>query len=64
MNTFANAGDVDLISDLGRSPGGGRGNPLQFSSLENPMDREAWCGHKGTMHAGTHIREAICLTPI
>ena len=37
-----NAGDVGLISGLGRSPGGGHGNPLQYSCLENPMDRGAW----------------------
>ena len=37
-----NAGDVDLIPGLGRSPGEGRGNPPQYSCLENPMDRGAW----------------------
>ena len=31
-----------LIPGLGRSPGGGNGNPLQYSCLENPMDRGAW----------------------
>ena len=35
-------GDTVLISGLGRSPGGGNGNPLQYSSLENLMDRGAW----------------------
>ena len=30
------------IPELGRSPGGGHGNPLQYSCLENPMDRKAW----------------------
>ena len=35
-------GDLDLIPGLGRSPGGGNGNPLQYSCLENPMDRGAW----------------------
>ena len=35
-------GDVDSILGLGRSPGEGDGNPLQYSCLENPMDREAW----------------------
>ena len=34
--------DLDLIRGLGRSPGGGHGNPLQYSCLENPMDRGAW----------------------
>ena len=37
-----NAGDQDLISGSGRSPGEGNGNPPQYSCLENPMDRGAW----------------------
>ena len=44
-NTSANIGDIrDSVSIPGseRSPGGGHGNPLQYSSLENPMDRGAW----------------------
>ena len=44
-NSPANAGDVrdrGLIPGLGRSPGGGNGNSLQYSCLENPMDRGAW----------------------
>ena len=44
-NTAANAGDIrDLgsIPGSGRFPGGGNGNPLQYSCLENPMDRGAW----------------------
>ena len=36
------ARDSGLISGLERSPGGGHGKPLQYSCLENPMDREAW----------------------
>ena len=36
------ARDLGLIPGLGRSPGGGHGNPLQYSCLENPMDRGAW----------------------
>ena len=35
-------GGVGLILGLGRSPGGGNGNPLQYSCLENPIDRGAW----------------------
>ena len=35
-----NAGDLDSIPGLGRSPEEGHGNPLQYSCLENPMDRE------------------------
>ena len=38
----ANAGDVGLIAGSGRSPGEGNGKPLQYSCLENPMDRGAW----------------------
>ena len=34
--------DVGLIPESGRSSGGGHGNPLQYSYLENPTDREAW----------------------
>ena len=41
-NPPANAGDAGSIPVLGRSPGGGNGNPLQFSCLGNPLDREAW----------------------
>ena len=41
-NLPANAGDVGLIPGSGRSPGEGSGNPLQYSCLGNPMDREAW----------------------
>ena len=37
-----NAGDLGSIPGSGRSPGEGNGNPLQYSYLENPMDREAW----------------------
>ena len=35
--------DVGLIPGSGRSPAGGNGNPLQYSCLENPVDRGAWC---------------------
>ena len=45
-----NAGDPGLIPELGRSPGGGHGNPLQYSCLENPMGREA-C--RATVHRGS-----------
>ena len=51
INTLlANARDIrdsDSIPGSGRSPGGGNGNPLQYSSLENPMDRGAW---RATVH--------------
>ena len=42
-----NVGDVGSIPGLGRSPGEGNGNPLQYSCLENPMDRGAW---RATVH--------------
>ena len=45
-----NARDPGLIPGWGRSPGEGNGNPLQFSCLENPMDREAW---QATVHEVT-----------
>ena len=38
----ANAGDVSSISGLGKSPGDGKGNSLQYSCLGNPMDRGGW----------------------
>ena len=41
------AGDVSSIPGLGRFSGGGHGNPLQYSCLENPMDRIAW---QATVH--------------
>ena len=41
-NLPAIAGDPGSILGLGRSPGGGNGNPLQYSCLEKPMDRGAW----------------------
>ena len=49
-NPLGNAGDIrdsGSILGWGRSPGGGHGNPLQYSCLENPMDRGAW---QATVH--------------
>ena len=40
--SVCNAGDWGLIPELGRSPGEGNGNPLQYPCLENPMDRAPW----------------------
>ena len=54
-NLSANAGDirdVGSIPGLGRSPGGGHGNPLQYSCLENPTDRGAW---QATVHRVTEL---------
>ena len=41
--SFSNAGNPGSILGLGRFPGEGNGNPLQYSCLENPMDGGAWC---------------------
>ena len=75
-NLPANAGDireVALIPGWGRSPGGRHGNPLQYSCLENPIDRGAWRAtvHGVTksqtqlkqlsMHADTYILAALCV---
>ena len=49
-NLPAYAGDIrdsGSVLGLGRAPGGGNGNPLQYSCLENPMDRGAW---RATVH--------------
>ena len=51
-----NTGDVDSVLGSGRSPGGGNGNPLQYSCLGNSTDRGAWwaivCeGHKSVGHS-------------
>ena len=47
LRSVYNAGDLRSIPELGRSPGEGNGNPLQYSCLENPMDGGAW---KATVH--------------
>ena len=41
-NMLASTGDVSLVPELGKSPGEGNSNPLQYSCLGNPMDRGAW----------------------
>ena len=52
-NKFAcSAGDLGSIPRFGRSPGGGHGNPLQYSCLEKPMDRGAW---RATVHGVQRI---------
>ena len=55
-NLPANEGDTrdaSLIPGLGRSPGGGNGNPLQYSCLENPTDRRTW---RATAHGVARVR--------
>ena len=51
-----NAGDLGLIPGLGRSPREGNGNPLQYSCLENPMDRGAW---RDTVHGVARIGQDL-----
>ena len=64
-----NAGDLDSIPGLGRSPEKGNGKPLQYSCLDNPIDRGAW---KATVHRvaksqtqlkhlSTHARMHVCM---
>ena len=58
-NLLANAGDIGdegLILGLGRSPGGSDGNPLQYSCLENPMDRGPW---KAMVHGVTESQRQL-----
>ena len=53
-NLPVNAGDVGLIPRSGRSPGKGSGNALQYSCLENPMDRGAWWA---TVHEVARVKD-------
>ena len=47
QESACNTADLGSIPGLGRSPGEGNGNPLQYPCLESPIDREAW---QGTIH--------------
>ena len=51
-----NAGDLGSIPGLGRSSGEGNGNPLQYSSLENPTERGPW---QVTVHGVTRVRQDL-----
>ena len=55
-----NAGDLGLIPGLGRSPGERNGNPLQYSCLENSMDRGAWWA---TIHGVARVRHDLATKP-
>ena len=46
MGLTCNAGDLGSIPGLGRSPGGGHGNPLQYSCLKNPHGERSLAGYK------------------
>ena len=52
----SNAGDLGSVPGSGRSPGAGNGNPLQYSCLENSMDRRAW---RATVHGVTKSQTRI-----
>ena len=55
-----NSGDPGSIPRLERSPGEGNGNPLQYSCLENPMDRGAW---QAIIHGVTRVRYNLVTRP-
>ena len=55
-----NAEDLSLIPGLGRSPGEGNGNQLQYSCLENPMDRGAL---QATVHGVARVRHGLATKP-
>ena len=55
-----NAGDPGSIPGLGRSPGEGNGKPLQYSCLENPMDRGAW---RATVHGVARVGQDLATKP-
>ena len=55
-NMPASVGDMHLIPGSGRSPGEGIGTPLQYSCLENPMDRGAWLQSMGSLESDTTER--------
>ena len=54
------AGDPGLIHGLGRCPGEGNGNPVQYSFLENPMDRGAW---RATVHGAARVGHDLATKP-
>ena len=60
QETVCNAGDLGSIPGLGRSPGEGNGNPLQYSCLGNPLDRGAcWAA----VHGVTRVRHDLATKP-
>ena len=60
-NPPANAGDAGSILGSGRSPGEQNVNPLEYSSLENPMEREAWQGTVPGGHKESDTTEYACM---
>ena len=60
MFSFPNTSEPGLIPGLGRVPGEGNGNPLQYSCLRNPMDRRAW---QATVHGVARVRPDLATKP-
>ena len=59
QESACNVGDLGSIPRLGRSPGGGHGNSLWYSCLENPMDRGAW---QATAHGFAELDTTECVS--
>ena len=59
-DSACSAGDLDLIPELGRSPGEGQSYPLQYSYLENPMDGGTW---QATIHGVPRVRHDLATKP-
>ena len=60
VESACSAGDPGSIPGSGRSPGEGNGNPLQYSCLENPMDRGAW---QATVYGVTRVGHNLATKP-
>ena len=60
VHTACDAGNLGSIPELGRFPGGGNGNPLQYSCLRNPMDRRAW---RATVHRAARVWHDLATKP-
>ena len=58
--TINSAGDLGSIPGSGRFPGEGNGDPLQYSCLENPVDRGAW---QATVHGVSKVRQDLATKP-
>ena len=54
-----NVGDLGSIPELGRSPGGGHGNPLQYSCLENPHGQRSLAGYSTQGHKKSDMTEQL-----
>ena len=67
QESACNAGDLGLIPGSGRSPGGGHGNPFQYSCMENPMDRGSLVGYspRGCKESDvTEVTEHVVSSPL